>query len=75
MIGAFPGEVLFIQPEELPILVVMRSEEGIRYINPMKPEFDDIGNVKTTYISFKDLSPWTISLGSITNISATLMGK
>jgi hypothetical protein len=72
---AEPGEVLYFVPEELTILVVMVSDDGIRYIEPMNPEFDDYGNVITKYTSYESLSEWTISLGSITNISATLMGK
>lgn len=69
------GDVLYIGSEDLPILVVMASEKGIRYIEPMDPQFDDHGNILTVYVSFETLGEWTISLGSITNISATLMGK
>ena len=75
VVSAKPGEVLHFYPEELTILVVMASEDGIRYIEPMNPQFDDKGNVLTTYVPYSTLSEWTISLGSITNISATLMGK
>jgi hypothetical protein len=72
---ATPGEVLYIYPEELTILVVMAGDDGIRYIEPMNPQFDNNGNVITTYVSYATLSEWTVTLGSITNISATLMGK
>jgi hypothetical protein len=70
-----PGEVLYFHPEELTILVVMVGEHGFRYIEPMNPEFDSNGNIKTTYIIYEALSEWTVSLGSITNISAYLIGK
>lgn len=69
------GEVLYFIPEDLTILVVMTNETGFRYIEPMNPQFDDHGNILTIYVSYDALSEWTISLGSITNISATLMGK
>lgn len=72
---AQPGEVLYFVPEEITVLVVMASEYGFRYIEPMNPQFDDKGNVVTTYTPYSTLSEWTVSLGSITNISATLMGK
>lgn len=69
------GEVIYIHPEELTIMVVMSSESGFRYIEPMNPKFDDYGNVITTYVSYYDLPDCTISLGNVTNISATLIGK
>jgi hypothetical protein len=69
------GEVLYIYPEETAILVVMTGSDGFRYIEPMNPEFDDHGNLITKYVTYGELSNWTISFGSITNISATLMGK
>lgn len=69
------GDVLYIAPDDITILVVMANEMGIRYIQPMNPTFDELGNIKTEFISYSKLSAWTISLGSITNISATLMGK
>jgi hypothetical protein len=72
---ALPGEVLYFYPEELTILVVMSNDIGIRYIEPANPIVDVIGNVKTKFISYDALSEWTISLGSITDISAALMGK
>lgn len=72
---AQPGEVLHFYPEELTVLVVMANETGIRYIEPMNPQVDDKGNVITTYVPYSTLSEWTVSLGSIINISATLMGK
>lgn len=72
---AVPGEVLYFYPEELAILVVMAGDDGIRYIEPMNPQFDNNGNIITTYIPYATLSEWTISLGSITNISATLIGR
>jgi hypothetical protein len=72
---AQPGEVLYIYPDELAILVVMNGIDGFRYIEPMNPQFDNNGNIITTYVSYTSLSEWTVSLGSITNISATLMGK
>jgi hypothetical protein len=74
-LGVNVGEVLYFYPEEMPVLVVITGDDGFRYINPMKPEFDNNGNVKTTYVSYAAISEWTTSLGSITNISATLMGK
>ena len=70
-----PGEVLYIVPKDLTVLVVMGNEKGFRYIDPMNPQFDDMGNVLTVYISYESMSQWTVSFGSITNISATLMGK
>jgi hypothetical protein len=70
-----PGEVLYFYPEELTVLVVMAGPLGFRYIEPMNPQFDDHGHLITKYESYETLSEWTISLGSITNISATLMGK
>ena len=70
-----PGEVLYIVPKDLTVLVVMANEKGFRYIDPMNPQFDDMGNVLTVYISYESMSQWTVSFGSITNISATLMGK
>lgn len=72
---AQPGEVLHLVPEELTILVVMAGDDGIRYIEPMNLEFDNNGNIETKYVSYAALSKWTISFGSITNISAALMGK
>jgi hypothetical protein len=72
---ATPGEVLYFSPEELTVLVVMAGDDGIRYIEPMNLEFDNNGNVKTKYVTYAALSEWTVSFGSITNISATLMGK
>jgi hypothetical protein len=72
---AVVGEVLYFYPEELAILVVMAGDDGIRYIEPMNPRFDNNGSMITTYVSYSALSEWTISLGSITNISAILMGK
>lgn len=69
------GEVLYFQPEEMTILVVMVGEDGFRFIEPMNPEFDSMGNVISIYVSYEAISEWTISLGSITNISASLMGK
>jgi hypothetical protein len=72
---ATPGEVLYVTPEELPVLVVMSGDDGIRYIEPMNLEFDNNGSIVTKYVSYAALSEWTISFGSITNISATLMGK
>jgi hypothetical protein len=74
-LGVETGEVLYFYPEEMAILVVMVGDDGFRYIDPMKPYFDENGNVKTFYASYESLSEWTTSLGSITNISATLMGK
>jgi hypothetical protein len=70
-----PGEVLLIHPEEKIVLVVMSNELGIRFIEPMNPEVDILGNVKSKFMSYAAMSEWTVSLGSITNISATLMGK
>lgn len=72
---ATTGEVLYTYPSESPILVVMANDEGVRYIEPMNPKFDDNGNMRTKYISYESLSDFTISLGSITNISALLVGK
>lgn len=72
---AQPGEVLYFAPEELSILVVMANEIGVRYIEPMNPKVDDLGNVKTKFISYDALSEWTISFGNIADISETLMGK
>jgi hypothetical protein len=72
---AVVGEVLYFYPEELAILVVMAGDDGIRYIEPMNPEFDANGRMETKYVSYAALGEWTISLGSITNISATLMGR
>lgn len=69
------GEVLYIIPDRLTIMVVMTSEHGFRYVEPMNPQFDDNSNMITTYVSYETLSEWTTSFGSITNISATLMGK
>lgn len=70
-----PGEVLYFYPEELPILVVMVGDDGFRYIEPMNPQFDDNGNVLTTYLSYDEIGEWTTSLGSINNILDSLMGK
>jgi hypothetical protein len=72
---AMPGDVLYIVPDEIIILVVMANDIGVRYIEPMNPTVDILGNVKTKFISYAALSEWTTSLGSVTNISATLMGK
>lgn len=69
-----PGDILYFTPEELPILVVMTGDDGIRYIEPMNPEFDNNGNIATTYVSYAALSEWTVSFGSISNISKTLIG-
>lgn len=70
-----PGDVLFFTGEDLTIMVTMVGDNGIRYYEPMNPEFDNNGNLLMTYTTYASLSEWTISLGSITNISATLMGK
>lgn len=72
---ATPGEVLYFYPEELAIMVVMAGDDGIRYIEPMNLEFDNNGCIVTKYVSYSALGEWTISFGSITNISATLTGK
>jgi hypothetical protein len=74
-LGVETGDVLYFYPEETAFLVVMVGDDGFRYINPMKPEFDKNGNIQTTYTSYAAISEWTTSLGSVTNISATLMGK
>jgi hypothetical protein len=72
---ASPGEVLFFQPEELTMLVVMASDEGVRYIEPMNLKFDDNGDIKTNYASYETLSEWTISFGTMADVSAKLVGK
>lgn len=72
---ATPGEVLYFYPEERAVLVVMSGDDGIRYIDPMNPQFDNNGSMITTYVSYEELGKMTISFGSITNISAILMGK
>jgi hypothetical protein len=74
-LGVRTGEVLYFYPEEMAVLVVMTGDDGFRFIDPMKPEFDNNGCIKTTYTSYAAISEWTTSLGSITNISATLMNK
>jgi hypothetical protein len=72
---AKPGDVLYFYPEEIPVLVVKSDDDGITYITPMNPKFDNLGNLRTSFISYELLGKWTISLGSVTNISATLIGK
>lgn len=64
------GDLLFVYPEEMLIMVVMTNGEGIRYIEPMNPQFDDNGNVTSKYIDISDLSGRTFLLGHITNISS-----
>jgi hypothetical protein len=73
--GVKVGDVLYFHPEEMAVLVVMTGDDGFRYIDPMDPHFDNNGNIKTHYTSYAAISEWTISLGSVTNISATLIGK
>lgn len=73
--NAQPGEVLYFTPEELTVLVVMAGDDGIRYIEPMNLEFDNNGCIVTKYVTYAALSEWTVSFGTLTNISATLMGK
>lgn len=70
-----PGDVLYFAPEELTVLVVMSGDDGIRYIEPMNPQFDNNGKLETTYLSYDAMSEWTISLGSVDKISERLMGK
>lgn len=72
---ATTGEVLYFYPEEMAVLVVMAGDDGVRYIDPMNPQFDNNGNIITTYVPYAALSEWTVSFGSVMNISATLMGK
>jgi hypothetical protein len=72
---AQPGDLLYFTPEELTILVVMAGDDGIRYIEPMNLEFDNNGNFITNYVSYSALSEWTVLLGSIADISTSLMGK
>jgi hypothetical protein len=72
---AQPGEVLYFTPENMPVLVVMAGDDGIRYIEPMNLEFDNNGSIITKYATYATLSEWTVSFGTLANISATLMGK
>jgi len=74
-LGVKPGEVLYFNPKETTVLVVMSGDDGFRYIDPMEIEFDNNGCIKTTYISYAAISEWTSSLGSIANIAERLMGK
>lgn len=75
LVKATPGELIHFYPEELSILIVMAGDEGVRYIEPMNPQFDDKGNLITTYISYDALSEWTISLGTVNYISDRLTEK
>lgn len=70
-----PGEVLYFQPEDMTIVVVIVGKDGFRYICPPHLQFDDDGNLISTYVSYEALSEWTISLGTISDISASLIGK
>jgi hypothetical protein len=72
---AQPGDVLYFTPEEMTILVVMSGDDGIRYIEPNRLEFDNNGAIVTTYVSYAALSEWTVSLGSIENMVTALMGR
>ncbi len=72
---AQPGDVLYFTPEELTIIVVMSGDDGIRYIEPTNLEFDNNGHIITTYVSYAAIGEWTVSLGSISDISKVLMGK
>lgn len=69
------GDVLHFVPEDLTILVVMAGDDGIRYIEPMNLEFDNNGCIMTKYVSYAALSEWTVQFGSVSDISAKLMGK
>lgn len=70
-----PGDVLYFTPEEMTIIVVMSGDDGIRYIEPTNLEFDDNGRIVTTYVSYAAIGEWTVSLGSIVDISEVLMGE
>lgn len=72
---AIAGELLYFYPEELTILIVMNGDDGVRYVEPMNLKFDNNGNIITTYISYDALSEWTISLGTVSNISERLTEK
>jgi hypothetical protein len=69
------GELLHFYPEEITILVLMVNERGIRYIEPMNMTFDEQGNIETKFTTYEALSEWTISLGTVKDISETLTGK
>ena len=74
-LGVRPGEVLYFVAEETTVLVVMSGDDGFRYIDPMNLDFDSNGCIKTIYVSYAAIPEWTTSLGSITSIASTLMGK
>lgn len=63
-----PGDILYFHPEELTILVVIASNEGVRYIEPMNPQFNDNGNIITRYADNKTLLEWTSLIGSMDEI-------
>lgn len=69
-----PGDLLYLH-EGITILVVMVGGNGIRYMEPMNPKIDDDGNIESIFIPYEKFSEWAVSLGSVDNISAKLMGK
>ena len=66
------GELLYLHPQELTILVVLAGDDGIRYIDPMNLEFDNNGCIRTNYISYSALSEWSISLGTVASFAQRL---
>lgn len=70
-----PGDVLYFTPEEMTIIVVMSGNDGFRYIEPTNLEFDNNGNIITTYVSYAAIGEWTVSLGNIADISEVIIGK
>jgi len=69
-----PGELLHFAPERKTMLVVMANENGFRYIEPMNPQFDDEGNVISTFVAYEALEEWTISLGTVASLLHLYMG-
>lgn len=68
------GELLFLIGEETSIMVVMSNEQGVRYYNPLKPELDDRGNIKTYYASNTFLYEHATTLGTVELITKKLSG-
>lgn len=67
------GDIIEVAVTNTTMLVVMASEEGVRYVDIENINYDNSGNVKTSYAQVKKLQECNaVVLGNIHNIVAGL---
>lgn len=64
------GEVLYVEAEELTLVVTLAGETGVRYIDPNMPVTDNAGRIQTYFATNEAIEESAVSLGHISNISA-----